>query len=225
MREHLAALVAATAFLLACLPSAALGHAGNPNFRSEVRGVSPAAGGLSVEVLNYDDRLLLRNDSGREVTVMGYEGEPYARLRGDGTVEVNRRSPAAYLNEDRFAQTEVPERAGPSAEPVWEQVGRSGSFEWHDHRIHWMVEDRRPPQVVDPGVETEVFEWRVPIEVSGERGAIRGELRWVPLPGGGLPLAALLSLAVAAIAAAVAVVLVRRGRRRRGAEGAGKEAW
>lgn len=226
MRKHRAAIAAATAFLLACLlPSSVLGHAGDPNFRSEVRDVSPAVEGLTADVLNYDDRLLLRNDSGSDVTVMGYEDEPYVRLRGDGTVEVNRHSPAAYLNEDRFARLEVPAEADPSAAPAWQEVGRDGRFEWHDHRIHWMVEDRRPPQVADPDVETGVFDWRVPIEVAGERGAIRGELRWVPLPGGGFPLWAALSLAAAAAGGAAAVILVRRRRRRRAPDPAVKEAW
>lgn len=187
--------------------------------------MSPAVEGLSLEVLNYDDRLLLRNDSGRAVTVFGYEGEPYARLQGNGTVEVNRRSPATYLNEDRFAEVDVPGQADPQARPEWRAVGRNGSFEWHDHRIHWMAEGRRPPQVSDPDVETGVFDWRVPIEVAGERGAIRGELRWVPLPGGSFPLWAALSPAAVAVGGAAAVLLIRRRRRRRASDPAAKEAW
>lgn len=215
----------AAAVLLALSAPAALGHAGDPNFRSEIQDVSPEVGGLSLEVLNYDDRLLLRNDTGQVVTVVGYEGEPYARLQPDGTVEVNRLSPAVYLNEDRFAQIDVPGRADPDAAPDWEVIGRNGSFEWHDHRIHWMVEDRRPPQVTDPDVETKVFDWRVPIEVGKRRGAIEGELRWVPLPGGGFPLVAAISLGAVAILAVLAVLIIRRRRSQDRERSDLKEAW
>ena len=40
-------------------------------------------------------------------------------------------------------------------------------------------------------MRTKVFDWAVPIEVGGERGAIAGTLFWTPLPGGGPPLGAI----------------------------------
>ena len=42
----------------------AVAHEGSPNFLSQVTGVTPADDGIAVEVLNRDDRLLLRNNSG-----------------------------------------------------------------------------------------------------------------------------------------------------------------
>jgi hypothetical protein len=60
--------------------------------------------GLEVRVLDYDDRLLLENKTGKTIVVLGYGGEPYVGLRPDAAYR-NRRSPATYLNEERFGTT------------------------------------------------------------------------------------------------------------------------
>ncbi len=208
---------AALVALVVCgaIASPAAAHEGNPNFESLVTAVDGQPG-LTAEILNGDDRLLLVNETGRTVVVEGYDGEPYARLRADGTVEVNRRSPARYLNSDRFGQTDVPDFADPQAEPVWAEVGRGGRYEFHDHRIHWMTQ-ADPPQVKDKSERTRVQDWVVPLDT----GAVRGTLWWRG-DGGGAPVAMFAGLAAFALLAAGFVVLVRRRRSR---AGAGSEAW
>jgi hypothetical protein len=211
--------LALLALLLA--PAAALAHEGNPNYLSRIDAVTPATPGVTVEVLNRDDRLLLHNTSGKDVVIEGYDGEPYARVRGDGTVEVNTSSEAYYLNEDRFANVEVPEGIGGS--PEWKQIGRAGRFEWHDHRAHWMGKTT-PPQVTDRSVRTKVFSWTVPVAIDGARGSIGGTLSWTPLPGGGPPVAAILGAAAFLIACCIAVFVVRYRRRTGDEERAAREA-
>ena len=174
---------AAAALLLAGAPLA-LAHGGNPNMRSEVTAVTPATSGVTVTVLNYDDRLELHNTSGKPVVIEGYRKEPYARVLGDGTVQVNTNSEAFYLNDDRFGDVSVPK--GLAKQPRWKLVSRSGRFEWHDHRMHWMSKST-PPQVTDEGAKAHIFDWKVPITVGGTPGTIAGTLDWVPLPGGSLP--------------------------------------
>jgi hypothetical protein len=147
-------------FAAAILPVAAAAHGGNEKFRSDFRSIQPQVPGITVEVLNYDDRLLLINRTGKTIAISGYEREPYARLRADGTVEVNRRSPTHYLNEERYGGTPVPTSADPKAVPQWQTVSRTGRFEWHDHRIHWMSKNTVPPQVKDEDKRTKVFDCR-----------------------------------------------------------------
>jgi hypothetical protein len=217
---------AAAAAVLAVLAAApaARGHEGNPNYLSQINAVTPEIDGVTVDVLNRDDRLLLHNTSGEDVVIEGYEEEPYARVLADGTVEVNTRSPAYYINDDRFGDVETPAEADPSAAPRWKEVGRNGRFEWHDHRMHWMSENTTPGQVKDKSERTKVFDWTVPIEVGGRRGTIGGTLFWTPLPGGGPPLAAIFAGAGVLIACCIAVAVVRYRRRVPGSKQEA-EAW
>lgn len=197
----------------------AFAHQGNPHYRSVVTSVTPALGGVDVSVLNFDDRLLLHNTSGKDVTILDYQDppKPYARLLADGTVQVNTNSEAYYLNEDRLGETSVPKNLG--TEPKWKQLSRSSRFEWHDHRAHWMGK-RDPPGLKDKSVKTKIDDWDVPIQVAGRQGAITGTLTWVPLDEGGLPLAAIFAFAALLIALSIAVFVIRR-RRAAGDEGDG----
>ena len=212
--------VAAATVLLLGAP-VALAHEGSPNFLSQVNGVSPSVEGVDVEVLNRDDRLLLRNASGQDVVVEGYSGEPYARIDADGTVSVNTNSEAYYLNQERDARVVVPAGVAADGDPTWEEVSRTGRFEWHDHRMHWMAE-ADPEAVTDKDVRTKVFDWEVPIAVDGRSGAISGTLFWTPVESSGLGvLPAVLAFAALVIAICVAVAVKRRRR----APAAASEAW
>jgi hypothetical protein len=218
----LAAVVAAAGLLVAA--PVALAHQGNPHFRSTISRIAPPVKGVSVSVLNYDDRLLLQNSSGRAVVIDDYAGKPYARILADRTVEVNTNSAAYYLNDDRYANVAVPKGLG--SQPKWKLEDRTGRFEWHDHRIHWMA-TTLPPQVKDQSRRTHIFDWRVPISVGGQPAAITGSLTWVPLnTGGSVPMGAIWALAAVLILLSIVAVIVRRRRLTPdgGAAGA-SEAW
>lgn len=112
-------------------------------------------------------------------------------------------------------------------------IDRTGQFEWHDHRIHWM--SPVPPQkVLDKGKRTWIFDWSVPIMVGTQKGSIDGELYWVP-ESSKAPTAAILALVVIVGGALAFVLWVRRRRARGGGSGtgvgasesgaAGVEAW
>jgi len=224
-------LVAALCALAAGLPATpALAHEGNPNYESVVRAVTPPIAGFAVEVLNGDDRLEVRNTGPSTVTIDGYDEEPYLRLSPDGTVAVNVRSPAYYLNQDRFTGAPVPKSADAKAAPEWKVVGRTGRYEFHDHRMHWMAKST-PDQVTDRAQRTKIFDWKVAVHTATANGEIAGTLFWRGSDGGP-PAGAFVALALIVLLGGAAVVLVRRRRGRAADRGAPdrpaaprEEAW
>jgi hypothetical protein len=148
---------------------------------SNISAVVPNVLGMSVNVLGGDERLRLSNYSGKSVVILGYQGEPYLRFAGSG-VFVNELSPASYLNRTRKPGGLKPGVADPTAAPRWHRVGVGASYEWYDHRIHWMK--NRPPEGVrlHPERIQRIFTWRVPGQVAGKPFAITGLLGYSPPP-------------------------------------------
>lgn len=159
--------------------------AGPTDFLSEVRSVTPTVEGVQVRIAGGDSFLGLAVDTGVEVIVPGYEREPYVRFMADGTVQENRRSPAFFLNSDRYARDAVPAdvtAARATEDPDWVTVSRDGTWWWHDHRIHWMSDV--PPLGLGPG--DEVVDGVIPLDVTVDGATTRVEVRvssvWQPAP-------------------------------------------
>lgn len=189
-------LLAVLAVAVATAPTASA-DSGSPNYSSRLTSVAPKVEGLTVRVVDGDDALELRNATGLNIIVPGYENEPYLRFLVNGRVEVNVNSPAKYLNEERYGGVTVPKTATAKAKPRWELVSQGGRYTWHEHRVHWMSTDRPPKVKASDGDKLEkVFDWIVPMSVGGERVKASGTLWWVPTGQ--------LSKADALIAAAVA---------------------
>jgi hypothetical protein len=234
--------VGASAFASSAPANGSQSESGNPindqgssyHYRTYITSVTPRMSGLRVEVLEFADRLLLRNNTGKTVTIYGYSGEPYARIKPDGTTEQNVHSPAVYLNTNFYANVTVPPSANATSQPKWVVIDRTGQLEWHDHRIHWMS-PAKPPEVTDEGKRTRIFAWSVPIQVGIQPGKIDGELYWVP-QSSKAPVAAIVALLVIVLLGALTVIAVRRRRAISpspdvgvesddGEAPAGKEAW
>lgn len=210
-------LIAVAAYALAALAVSApvaLAHQGNPNYRSVIDALTPKLAGISLDILNFDDRLSLTNRSSEPITVEGYNSEPYVRILPDGTVQVNRLSPATYLNADRSGTASTPSFATAKAaiaNPEWQTVDKTGHYEWHDHRIHWMAKSM-PPQVKDKKVKTKVYDWKVPVKVGSRTGAINGTLFWEPRDDSGLPIWAIVLLVAGVAGGGFAMIRVRHRR-------------
>lgn len=218
--------IALAALCVAALPTApAVAHQGDPDYESLI--TNPGPEGLEVRVLSGDDRLEVRNQTGKLVVIEGYDDEPYARLFPDGRVQVNERSPATYLNEEPRGDVDVPAVADADAGPRWRTLGGNGRFEFHDHRIHWM-NDADPPKVrEDPAARQKVYDWSVPMTVGGTPATVDGTLWWRGT-GGGAPAMAFIVLGAVAVGGFALIVVVRRRRARSAAhddQAPKAEAW
>ncbi len=180
-----AALVGAIAVIAIPTPASAHGVGGlePSNYRTEIRRVTPNDPDLKVKAVDLGNRLELTNTGPTEVTVIGYQREPYLRIGPNGVYE-NTRSPAVWLNRaTKPSAGAVPNRYNAKAAPVWKRISSSHTARWHDHRAHWM--GTSDPAIVTnaPGSRHVVIpDWSVALRVGDQRGTIRGDVVWVPGP-------------------------------------------
>lgn len=218
-RRLLPAALAALALTAAALVAApgALAHGGPAStlYLSQVTAITPAVPGVTAVVLGRDDQLELENRSGKTVTVLGYEGEPYLRFDARG-VAVNVHSPAHYLNTDRYAKVAVPTSADAKLPPKWDILTLGKRWSWHDHRVHWMTTILPPAAKAAPGKAHLVLRWTVPVRVEGAgTSQIAGRLDYVPPKGDdntGLIVGIALPVGILLLAGVATGVLVRRRR-------------
>ncbi|MGH9041579.1 MAG: hypothetical protein ACRDZ3_15270 [Acidimicrobiia bacterium] len=200
-----ALMVAAGLVVLTAPP--ALAHALNgaapSNYRTRILDVEPELPGISVEVVEAGNRLLLTNTGEQEAIVLGYAQEPYLRVGPEGVFE-NLRSPATYRNRSRFPTDEVPAKAqNPQATPEWSKVSDDNNVRFHDHRVHYMGLQPPGPVRAAPNQEHVIIPaWEVPIEVGDEKILVKGDLAWIPGPSSmpWLGIAAVLGLALVGLA-------------------------
>ncbi len=202
-RLGIIALVALVLVLTGAGPAAA-DPPGPTDYRSTVVGVEPDPGGtVAGRLIGGDSFFELTVATGTEVTVVGYQGEPFVRFNPDGTVDRNERSPSRWLNDDRFGNRPVPVEATAEAVPDWQPVASGGRYAWHDHRAHWMSPSHPPG--AEPG--DIVLEAVIPLMVDG--GQVEVVVRSVLLAAPS-PVPAIVGVAVVAVGLAVAALALRR---------------
>jgi hypothetical protein len=215
-----AALAAATAAsaVVSLLPTSAGAHGGSSKFyRSEVTGIEPASLPIAANVLYGDDQIRIENTGDGVLIVEGYEDDQYVRIApGDG-VEVNHNATAFYLNQERYG-TDVPDGAGGDAKPDFRRIRETPlEYEFHDHRIHWMLKSLPPNVDADDPSEQKVNDWEIPVTYDGKPGTIQGKLTYI---GGGKDDGNLVLWATIAGIALVVVAFAVDARRRRRQRGA-----
>jgi hypothetical protein len=218
--KRLALSLAALAALLAAPAAVAHNVGATKGYVSTLTQLDPPALGVYVQVRSQDDRLRLSNTTGKVVVVEGYDREPYLRFSANGVYR-NARSPATYLNANRFAQAPVPATADPKADPQWVRVAPGTTYEWHDHRIHWMSTIPPPAVRADPKKRHHVFDWTVPATFGGAPLAIEGSLDYMPPKGSGLGWIVWLAPSLALVVIAGGLIWLRSQRGSRGRTGPG----
>jgi hypothetical protein len=206
VRAGLVLVLAGMVQLGAAGPASAHAVGGGPaasNYRTSVRGIDPAIPGVSVRVVDGGNQLELANRGTQEVTLLGYENEPYLRVGPDGVFE-NERSPSTFSNRSTIAPTRIPAGFSADAQPDWRRISSRPVAIFHDHRAHWsggpdpaaVQRDKGRRQLVTPN-------WQIPIKVGDKTSILSGSIEWVPGPSP-WPWAAL------AVALAALVLLVSR---------------
>jgi hypothetical protein len=157
--------------------------------------------------------LTLDNQTGKTVTILGRDGEPFARV-GEGFVDANQASPTwVEVGQSLgFVPTAVSDT---STAPQWKRIFEGRRWSWPDFRSG-------PPELPSPFVadtlakrrSVVVKRWAVPLQVGSRRLDIRGITEFVPLTAttkrstSHLPVARTAAL----VAAAAAALLLLRGR-------------
>lgn len=159
----MAVLVAMAVLIVATASPAAADPPGPTDYQTDIVAVEPETPAITVESIGGDSFIRLTVEPGHRVDVVGYRGEPYLRFGADGVVEQNDNSPSRWLNDERYGTVEPPATATAQAEPNWVVVANDGSYSWHDHRTHWMNEQKPPG--ADAG--DVVLEAVVPLVVDG----------------------------------------------------------
>jgi hypothetical protein len=151
-----------------------------------VRVESVSVPGVEVRPVEGGARLELINRSGREVVVLGLQGEEFLRVRPDG-VDENRRAPTWFASRSLAGSTGGGDA---SAAPEWHRVAGEPRVRWHDERAR----------------ELPARQWSVPLLVEQrEPGIVRGTVAAAPAPQTGWWWAG-------SVLAAVVVALLRRAR-------------
>ena len=132
------------------------------DYRASVGAATSAAFTASID--QSDHTLHLTRAPGHAILVLGYLGEPFARLDAQG-VWVNGASPTA-LADGLLPRGDVVTSPGPS----WRLRGRGRTLSWRDSRA----------QQLPAGVARSA--WAVPLVVDGRAAQLRGQLRRYPAP-------------------------------------------
>ncbi len=176
----------------------------NTNYLSVVTSITPATAAVTARVSGGDSFLEITVEPGHVVVIDGYEREPYLQILADGTVQTNQKSPATYLNNDRYATTALPPDADAKAAPVWKTVATGGTYAWHSHLIHFMSPGL-PETLKQQGRESGfVQDWTIALTIDGVPSKISGTLNLLDAPSPIIP------IIIAILAASIGWIALRR---------------
>jgi hypothetical protein len=182
-------------------------------YRHTILTDSRPVAGLEVEAVpgRMVPTLTLGNKTGETITILGRDGEPFARLTGE-FVEANLASPT-WVEVSQSFRVVPTVKADASVPPQWQQISQGPMWSWPDYRSR-PPDTELPPTTLAKGGSVVVKRWAVPLEVGSRRLEIRGITEFVPLtPPTKRSSSGLLAGVAVMIVAAAAVLLLLRTRR------------
>ncbi len=177
--------IAAAAFAgLATLPAPAGAHGGDGLSQPIFEAMSPAVGGVTVNVAysaNY--QLIVSNTTAQAVTFLADSGEPFLEIGPDG-VRGNFASPTFFSSNNPGGRDSFPPGAKPGADvaPIWKKLSRQKSWGWYDHRLH-PTESYVPPEIVNARKVAVLGRWRIPLRYGDQTGELQGRFEFRPVFG------------------------------------------
>lgn len=172
----LAVLAAATMASTAAAQERGAAPAGDPALAMVIDRITPDLPGvtLTAEQTSVGPRVVLRNPTPTEVTVLSTVGDPMLRVGPDGAFG-NLRSPEWFTSKSVGAA--VPDTAQEHGRPVWLRVATEPALGWFDQRL-------RAGSPVAAAQPLDVLaRWSVPISYGGVAGAVEGHVEFRPVTG------------------------------------------
>jgi hypothetical protein len=180
-------------------------------YQSVITSEAPQVQGLDLSLIKSGESITLTNNTGKTVEVSGYTGEEYLRFDSQGVWQ-NNNSLSSFLNGslviNGFAQ-QLSQGQG-NKPPDWKNIAPGNTYSWHDHRMHWMAQERPPMVAAAPHQAHKVFDWSMNLTVGGSPVVVKGTLNWLGAPViGGLAIA-LMVTGGTVLVALIGLLLVRR---------------
>ncbi|MFC4947008.1 hypothetical protein [Pseudonocardia sp. GCM10023141] len=186
MRRRLPALLAAIPALVAGLAFAPVASAqeaaGGSDVALLVDRVAPEMPGvtLTADATAPGPRLVLRNPTATEVTVLSSAGDPMLRV-GPGGAFGNLRSPEWFTAKTADGSGPVPETTAEHAKPIWLQVSADPAWSWFDQRLRAAVPT--PLQRAAAKPLDRFGSWTVPLAYGDVTGSAAGHSEFRPASG------------------------------------------
>lgn len=158
----------------------------DPRIRFDVEAIQPPIEGVTATAIapaiaHLAPQIDLTNESGRDLTVLGEQGEPFLRV-GPAGVFGNLRSPFLATALDPTA-ARVPSPGGP--EPLWTRIAAGARARWFERRAAYQGHPDRT--ATDPNRAVVLTTWRIPIRFGETDAQIAGVVRRVPIRGSVVP--------------------------------------
>jgi hypothetical protein len=160
------------------------------SYRARVDGLRPRVAGVTVTVLDGDQRLRIEVAPPHVVIVLGRVGEPFLRIAPGG----------AYVNSQSPTGESIGLTHSQAGTARWIRLSSGHSYAWHESRLR--------PVPATSGSSRRVARWSIPLLVDGRRVAVTGS-EWYAAQ----PQRLLWAIPVVFVPAVAAAVLVTRRKR------------